>query len=372
MKVIQSGNNVRILDEHTELYERLQPRSYVIRFNELSGFYLEEYHIDPITEKLYGKIPNKAEKVISTFKDFSRSLGIILSGPKGIGKSSFAKMIAHKAMENGYPVIVVDKKIANIHSFIEEITQEVCVLFDEFEKVFAIKDDRRNDPDNSQTALLSLFDGISPGKKMYIVTCNDIGDMDDYLINRPGRFHYHFRFDFPSPYEIDEYMRKYLKEEYHYQIDNIIVFSEKVKLNYDCLRSIVYELNKGDKFTDIIDDLNIINVKDSRFDIKMELSDGSILTDSDNYIDFFSSKMSFYNSFNESGTYCYDSKYMVGFKPSDYELNRDTREFIIPGDKVKLIDNRNRNSEKNTIDGIHVVQLIITTARSHSYKFYSY
>ena len=44
-----------------------------------------------VTEKAYGVHTEKLEKVMDSFKLFSRSLGVILSGDKGIGKSLFAK-----------------------------------------------------------------------------------------------------------------------------------------------------------------------------------------------------------------------------------------------------------------------------------------
>ena len=49
------------------------------------------------------------KKVIHAFEIFERSLGTILSGDKGLGKSIFAKMLCQKAIEKGYPVIIVDE-----------------------------------------------------------------------------------------------------------------------------------------------------------------------------------------------------------------------------------------------------------------------
>ena len=90
------------------------------------------------------------------------------------------------------PVIIVDTYIPGLANFIEEIEQEVMVMFDEFDKTFGgvNKSDGMADP---QTELLTLFDGLAQGKKLYVITCNNLNTLSDYLVNRPGRFHYHFR-----------------------------------------------------------------------------------------------------------------------------------------------------------------------------------
>ena len=53
------------------------------------------------------------------------------------------------------------------------------------------------------------------GKKLFLITCNEIRKLNDYLINRLSRFHYHFRFDYPSYKEIWEYLHDKLEEKYY-------------------------------------------------------------------------------------------------------------------------------------------------------------
>jgi hypothetical protein len=121
--------------------------------------------------------------------------------------------------------------------------------------------------------MLSLFDGISQGKKLFVITCNSLHKLNDYLVNRPGRFHYHFRFDYPDREAIIEYLsdRNIPREE----IEKVISFSCKVQLNYDCLRAIAFELETGDKFEEAIGDLNILNIKEEKYSITIFFKDGS-------------------------------------------------------------------------------------------------
>ena len=194
MKAISIGKRYEIYDDSLKAYDKLPAKTYTVRFAKMSGFFLEVRSDLAVKEKVYGIHPEKADKVFQAFMKFERNLGIILSGDKGIGKSLFARILAAKAVEYGYPVIIVDQFIPGIASYIESIEQEAIFLFDEFDKTFGSirPGDNEGDP---QSGLLSLFDGTSQGKKLFIITCNSLSKLNDYLVNRPGRFHYHFRFE---------------------------------------------------------------------------------------------------------------------------------------------------------------------------------
>jgi hypothetical protein len=275
MQIISSGNTFEIFDDTLKTYDKFPAQSYVVRFSKFKGFYLEKYVDMEINEdKIYGVHNEKVNKVINSFNNFNRSLGVILSGDKGIGKSLFAKLLANKAIENNIPLIVVDTFIPGIASYLESIDQEVMVLFDEFDKTFA--DVKAEDGQASpQTNLLTLFDGISGGKKLFVITCNDMNKLSDYIINRPGRFHYHFRFEYPNMQEVREYLTDKLDKKYYGEIDSVVAFSRRINLNYDCLRAIAFELNNGLSFKDAIADLNIINYNNyTRYNLTLHYKNG--------------------------------------------------------------------------------------------------
>ena len=97
-------------------------------------------------------------------------------------------------------------------------------------------------------------------------------------MNRPGRFHYHFRFDYPTPAEIREYLHDKLGTRYQSDIEKVVMFSKKVNLNYDCLRAIAFELQCGDPFEMAIQDLNIINTREEIYNITLHFSGGVTMT----------------------------------------------------------------------------------------------
>lgn len=236
MRIIRSGTKYSVYDKSIETFEQLPAGTYAVGYHQNEGCYLIRRENIAVTEKTYGVHNQKVRKVMGSFEKFERSLGVILSGDKGIGKSLFAKQLCEIAVNNGYPVILVDACLLGIGRFIESIRQECVILFDEFDKTF------RNTRDgNEQARLLSLFDGTAGGKKLYIVTCNELYGLNDYIVNRPGRFHYHFRFAYPTAGDITQYLKDKLKPEYYGEIGAVVAFAQKVSLNYDCTASKPYQ-----------------------------------------------------------------------------------------------------------------------------------
>ena len=89
MKVISTGSKFDIYPDNLKSYDKLPADYYVVRYIEKQGvFFLEKYSEFKITDtKIYGIHEQKADKVLDSFADFKRNLGVILSGDKGIGKS---------------------------------------------------------------------------------------------------------------------------------------------------------------------------------------------------------------------------------------------------------------------------------------------
>ena len=256
MHIVESGKRYRIFNNAITTYDQLPPKTYRVDYDpDTRTFSLLEAHDFEIPEtKIYGQHLDKVKKVLNSMDKMNRNLGVILSGDKGIGKSLFSKCLGLKARKKRIPVILVNEYHEGIANFLEEIEQTVMILFDEYDKTF---DEKKH---NCQAEMLSLFDGVSAGKKLFVITCNEIQSLSQYLINRPGRFHYHFRFLYPTADEIRDYMEDKLDKQYYDEIENVIAFSVRMNLNYDCLRSIAFELNNGLKFQEAINDLNIIRI----------------------------------------------------------------------------------------------------------------
>lgn len=269
MNIVNSGNKFVVYGEEVQTYKQLPANTYKVCFSPMAGFSLKLHSDLNVCERIYGNTPNKVKKVLTTFKKFNRNMGIILSGEKGSGKSVFARLLAEQGKELNLPLIIVDEAFNGIADFLESITQECIVLFDEFEKNFNCDDE-----EDKQDKLLSLFDGIDNGKKLYVLTCNRIEAINDYYLNRPGRFHYHFTFGVPTTEEIKEYLENNLNETAISNIPDMLRLSAFANFTYDVLRAIVFELNNGYDLSETIQDLNIERIQRIRIRTTITLTGG--------------------------------------------------------------------------------------------------
>ena len=331
MRAVNSGNKYHIYDNTVKLYDSLPAQVYRVEFSQMQGFSLSGYKDIEIGEKVYGVHQEKEDKVLRSFKTFTRSLGVILSGDKGIGKSLFAKMLCRKAVQQGYPVVICDEYNPGIAQFIDSLDQQLVVLFDEFDKTFGGKGN-----DSAQASMLSLFDGVSMNKKLFCITCNSLSGLNDFLVNRPGRFHYHFRFDYPSKADIETYMRDHLPESKWGEIHKITAFAQKVELNYDCLRAIAFELLLCHTFEEAISDLNILR-PDYGFDTTLYLlfDDGTRMRERDDIDAFSEEEDEMWFGDNSEVSYDYIG---VKFTPADAVWSEENGGFFLPVDKLTVTE----------------------------------
>ena len=346
MNIVNTGDSYRIYSDALKTYEKLPAQTYTVCFHPQQGFWLEYFPNLEVTEKIYGTHLKNVERVYASFEAFERNLGVMLSGAKGIGKSLFAKLLSIKAVENGYPLIIVNRYIPGIADFLGEIDQKVVVLFDEFDKTFNGGKDSKDNAHDPQTEMLTLFDGINISKKLFIITCNETRNLNDYLLNRPGRFHYHFRFDYPDAAEIREYLQDKIDEKYWKEIDSVIAFSKKTDLNFDCLRAIAFELSMGANFKDAISVLNIVNVESPRYDVYLYFTNGQRVCAKEVNIDLFSDETRWLY-FSHDGYY---DLFEVEMDLSKNIFNYELGGCIIRGDDIVTFqldeDCRNSQNEK--------------------------
>lgn len=262
MKIIVNNGTVSVLtDNEITILDSIPAGCYDVSFEKMRGSFLTKREDLCVKEKVYGNHREKANKTFKAFENSTRSLGVILSGKKGIGKTLFVNILAEEAIKKNMPVLIVSANQPGLVQFLGSITQECVVVFDEFEKNF--KDDNDDEEDNyssEQAGLLSMFDGLDSTKKLFLITCNNIGGLNPYVLNRPGRFHYHFKLKNPTTEEVRGYLNDNLNEERKSLIERVVAFSTISEFTYDWLRAICFELNMGSTLEEAIEDLNIESV----------------------------------------------------------------------------------------------------------------
>lgn len=146
--------------------------------------HLEDFTDFSLPSKLYGEsLDYLTNKVIKSFSEHNKSVGVLLSGLKGTGKSLQLK---HIAVNANIPFLIVDTFIegSELITFLEKIPTSCVVVFDEFEKVYY--------EEREQETILPLLDGLSSSPHIFVLTTNS--KVSEFLIGRPSRIRYHKKY----------------------------------------------------------------------------------------------------------------------------------------------------------------------------------
>lgn len=234
---LRQGSRLSVTDDaNLQVYRSLPPGNYTVKLNPMTGFYLETVDAFPAAGKIYGNSTKWATRILSTFEDRPNCTGVLLSGEKGSGKTLLAKTISQMAGERGISTLTINQPLCgeDFNNFMQTIDVPAVVIFDEFEKIY---------DDEAQQQLLTLFDGMYPTKKLFVMTCNDKWRIDSHMRNRPGRIFYALEFSGLDVDFIREYCEDNLKNKDH--VDSVckasFMFSQ---FNFDMLKALVEEMNR--------------------------------------------------------------------------------------------------------------------------------
>ena len=268
-KFADQGTVVSVIsfDDET-IKDQLKPAVYSVGFNMMTGYYLNKVGDKLNTpNKVYGRVGQRVEKIMTSYNAATSSFGVLMSGDKGSGKTMTSSMVANRAIEElNLPVILVEDSFdpSSLASFIQKIGE--CVLFfDEFGKRF-------NDKQGEQGELLSLMDGTGSCKRLVMLTENERSDINRYMLNRPGRLHYHFQYGKLDLDTIEEFCKEHeLEEEVIQKIHLRCEMSRE--FSFDVLQALVkeYKLYGGD-IDKLALDLNIESIHAPKCATAMVLS----------------------------------------------------------------------------------------------------
>jgi len=263
----------------SNVVQQLPPAVYVIRDIPMQGTKLfRRDSVDTSVPKtIYGKIPSYLSKTFSAFDRRPLNTGVLLSGERGMGKTMFVRMAINEAISRGLAVINIDSdtNVSSAVSMINGITQPLLVVMDEFEKNFSANSDDDDEDDSSskkQVPFLSMLDGMgSSEKRLYLATVNDTKKLSKYLLNRPGRFYYHFEFRPLNEADMREYLTHEVSKASKKAIDYAVSVMQSYSINYDGIAAIADELNSGISIEETIHDLNLDRVGETSQHVSVKL-----------------------------------------------------------------------------------------------------
>lgn len=248
---LRNGAMWRVTDELAlDMHDTLPAGNYTIVKHPLTEELMFERSDNfDMPPKLYGPVIKRAERILRTYQDRPFNTGVLLAGEKGSGKTQLARVIAHLGYALQMPCIIINQPWVGdaFSKLLMAVRQPCIVLFDEYEKVYNF---------DSQKEVLTLFDGVFPTKKLFIMTCNDRWLINDHMRNRPGRIYYMIEFRGLDPEFITEYCNDQLQNKEH-TAAILKIASMFNEFNFDMLKAIVEELNRyGETPQEVLDMLN--------------------------------------------------------------------------------------------------------------------
>lgn len=270
MKYTFDGTELGIVPNATEICTSVPCGTYTFTYSKFTGLHVvKTADIKPVDFKLYGKLAARVNKSFNAYERRApKNTGVLLSGEPGMGKSLFIRLIANKAIEHGIPVFLVNDNLPGIVDFLSELNCPAMIILDEFEKVYRPTEQDQNSSDDgensSQEKFLSLMDGVAGDSvKMFVAAVNDVNRVSRFMINRPGRFLYHFEFGGLGRDEITEVCDSCLNDPTIGQ--ELVIRLTGHLVNYDALFAIVDELNAGESIDDTFADLNLLRTGNDVF-----------------------------------------------------------------------------------------------------------
>lgn len=260
-----------ISDDAVDIRDNLPAGFYKLEAAPMRGFYLDKADYNTAHEKIYGKSDVIASHVADAYEKSDRSLGVLFSGGKGLGKSLTTRLIIEKLMSR-HPVIIINKYIDGMFDFLEPI-KNVVYLFDEFEKTMrgnVNEQSSNNNATTKQDQILTFLDGTASGThNLFLFTVNEKRELNDNLLSRPGRIRYHYQFESCDAETIRNYCKDNLKRpELESEIVDTLTATRYVSL--DIVRALVDEVNTYD--VTVNEAMNYLNIDFRRISLQARVT----------------------------------------------------------------------------------------------------
>lgn len=235
---ITNGNSVSVSEIET-IDRNLSPGVYAVQYSQFTGYTLHKREPLDIPSKIYG-LTGFSKRILSTYKNLNRGMGVLLSGPKGTGKTVEAKITA---MDSGLPVILVTTGYSDqaFQDFIDRIKSPCIIFIDEFEKLYF--------DEVARNFFLSIMDGVAKSRHLFVLTSND-SNIGTFFTSRPGRVRYHKEYEFLS----EELVREIVMDKIQNKSKAETIISQLNHLSCLSVDSLVCMLDECNMYDEVPED----------------------------------------------------------------------------------------------------------------------
>lgn len=204
----------------------------------------------------YGKHKNYFKRITSSYDRLGSSIGVMLSGVKGTGKSLLAEEIGNWMISQDIPVISIGYPIdaADLMVIIRGVGP-CMVYFDEFGKIYGNSEkgiERRE-------MLLPLFSDTSLNGVIFVITGNEGREFSNYLLERPQRFRFFINYNHGVSSDVAKDVIETMKvpERFH---DYLYYYASTSCPNVDSFLCVVRETADCKDIEELADRCEILNV----------------------------------------------------------------------------------------------------------------
>nr|DAJ25798.1 MAG TPA: ATPase [Caudoviricetes sp.] len=227
-------------DIDPNLFKKNLPAGFYTTAISQGQIFLNQANPLTIPSKIYGDSTDRMNRIITSFKATDKNLGVLLYGESGSGKSLLAKQVCVELSKEHPVIIVLPEHIDIIDKYIESIDDRCVFFIDEFEKMF--------EKPSEQSCLLSVVDGTSSKKNLFLFTANDKAMVNKFFFNRPGRIRYAYEYETLPDSIVLEVLKDILDNKERVQeIASVISYLKEP--SFDVVCSIAQEANLYPHFT---------------------------------------------------------------------------------------------------------------------------